>query len=305
MDFKWWVSETVSRTQDEGIPGVLWGAERGYHKLLQFSSTLRPPGTPIWSLEWDLLLVVDACRFDLMRAVADEYDFIDSVDSTRSVNSVTRLWMEENFDEKYANQLHRTTYITGNPWSKEKVNDEAFDDVDHVWEDAWVEPGTVPPEPITDEVIRRGRDDSPDRMIAHYMQPHAPFIPEPDMGPGKQLDGFREQTEGDLWEALQRGELTEGEVWKGYLDNLRHVLDDIERLLKNVDAERVVITSDHGNGFGEWGIYGHPPDMPLNSLRTVPVVRTSAEDTGESVPSEERVSHDVSRNEQLEALGYV
>jgi hypothetical protein len=305
MDIRWWISETINRTQNDGLSGIRWGTERGYHKLLQLSSRFRAPGVPIWELEWDLLIVVDACRLDLMQSVADEYDFIESLEETRSVNSVTRLWMEENFSEAYSDQLRESVLITGNPWSEEKVNNTDFADVEEVWKDDWIEPGTVPPEPITDATIRHGRETSSRRLIAHYMQPHAPFIPEPEMGPGKQLGTFRDQAGGDLWEALHRGKLSREEVWQGYQDNLRYVLDDISRLLRNIDAESVIVTSDHGNGFGEWGIYGHPPNMPLNSLRQVPLVRTSAEDTGEVVPETPETSHDVNRTDQLEALGYL
>lgn len=240
-----------------------------------------------------------------MQSVADEYDFIESLEETRSVNSVTRLWMEENFSEAYSDQLRESVLITGNPWSEEKVNNTDFADVEEVWKDAWIEPGTVPPEPITDATIRHGRETSSRRLIAHYMQPHAPFIPEPEMGPGKQLGTFRDQAGGDLWEALHWGKLSREEVWQGYQDNLRYVLDDISRLLRNIDAESVIITSDHGNGLGEWGIYGHPPNMPLNSLRQVPLVRTSAKDTGEVAPDVWESSHKVDRTDQLEALGYL
>lgn len=305
MDLAWWVTETATRTRRHGLAGLRWGAERAYSKLLQLTSVVHPGGEPIWTLDWDLLVVVDACRYDLMTEVAGEYGFVDEVGSSTSVNSLTRLWMAENFSEEYAEQMAETAYVTGNPWSEEMIDDGAFAAVEHVWKYAWTEPGTVPPEPITDEVIRRGRAGDSERIIAHYMQPHAPFLPAPEVGPGKDLEHFGDQPHGDVWDALQRGDYTKETVWAAYRDNLRHVLDDVERLLANVDAERVVVTSDHGNAFGEWGIYGHPPDMPLDCLRTVPVVRTSAEDTGRSEPGERPERHGVDRDEQLEALGYV
>jgi glucan phosphoethanolaminetransferase (alkaline phosphatase superfamily) len=56
------------------------------------------------------------------------------------------------------------------------------------------------------------------------------------------------------------------------------VLDDVELLLENLDAETVVISSDHGNAIGEWGLYGHPTHVPLSCLVDVPWYRTTAED---------------------------
>jgi len=40
-----------------------------------------PVGTNIYERDWDALVVLDACRVDILREVADEYEFIDEVDS--------------------------------------------------------------------------------------------------------------------------------------------------------------------------------------------------------------------------------
>ncbi|WP_053772543.1 hypothetical protein [Halorubrum tropicale] len=88
--------------------------------------------------------------------------------------------------------------------------------------------------------------------------------------------------------------------------NLRLALDEIELLLENVEAETVVITSDHGNALGEWLVYGHPPTMPMDCLRVVPWIETTAADRGEYEPEiEPGVDHETDREEQLAALGYV
>ena len=41
------------------------------------------------------------------------------------------------------------------------------------------------------------------------------------------------------------------------MNDFYYVLNDIGILLDNLDAERVVITADHGEAFGEYGILGH------------------------------------------------
>lgn len=185
------------------------------------------------------------------------------------------------------------------------LDEASFGHLSHVWEQAWVEPGTVPPEAVTDETIRVARDGDYDRVIAHYMQPHRPFLSEPSLGPEKRLDRFGDQPEGDVWNALQRGDVTRDKVWTAYRNNLRIAIDDLRRLLQNVNAPRTVITSDHGNALGEWGIYGHHPNIGLNCLRIVPWIETTAEDTGTDFPASPRADHDVSREEQLKALGYL
>lgn len=34
-------------------------------------------------------------------------------------------------------------------------------------------------------------------------------------------------------------------------------LDEVETVIENL-LGKVVVTSDHGNGMGEWGVYAHP-----------------------------------------------
>lgn len=62
------------------------------------------------------------------------------------------------------------------------------------------------------------------------------------------------------------------------------VSNDLETLLETVDADRVVVTSDHGNTIGECGTFGHH-GVPLDVLRRVPWVETDATDTGSFEPS--------------------
>jgi hypothetical protein len=54
------------------------------------------------------------------------------------------------------------------------------------------------------------------------------------------------------------GDGDEEEIWESYIENLRYVLDHVEVLLENVDAEEVAISADHGNAKGEWGCLRTP-----------------------------------------------
>ena len=248
----------------------------------------------MFEAEWDVLLVVDGCRLDLFEEVVRDgaFPFAD-VGSIWSLDSMTRAWMRKTFVHRYADELERTHYICGNPFSLEAINGEHLGSLDETWRFHWDEEvGTIRPRPLTDRAIAYGRErtaDESERLLVHYMQPHWPFLraPETSAGQGLDIEGIVGETEqyqawennpNDVWERLRRGTVTEEEVWAGYLDNLRLVLRDIELLLENYDAERVVITSDHGNAMGEWGIYGHPLHMPLAVLRRVPWAETSATD---------------------------
>lgn len=294
-----------------------------YRKALHNVSKVRGRGRNVFAESWDLLIVVDACRLDLYREVVSGGEFaFGDIGSIWSLDSMTRAWMEKTFVEPHAAELERTHYICGNPFSSEAIDGEQLASLDEVWRYHWDdEVGTIHPRPLTDRAIAHGRErerDEDERLLVHYMQPHWPFLRAPDTSGGQGLDiegivGESEQYQAwennphDVWERLRRGTVTEDEVWAGYLDNLRLVLRDIELLLENYHAGRVVITSDHGNAMGEWGIYGHPLHMPLAVLRRVPWVETSATDERTHGPDpmhlESRgISTDVTA--KLDRLGY-
>jgi hypothetical protein len=124
------------------------------------------------------------------------------------------------------------------------------------------------------------------------------------MHPGIELDHFSDPSAEDIWTQLERGEYTREEVWTAYRANLKYILDKLELLLDNINYDSVIITSDHGNAFGEYGFYGHPEGIPLDCLRKVPWALVSSQDKGnyEAKMTRENTSKEVAT--KLEDLGY-
>ena len=86
------------------------------------------------------------------------------------------------------------------------------------------------------------------------------------------------------------------------------MLDTVEELLQNVDAEEVVVTADHGDAFGEYGVYSHPMGVPHPHVRRVPWARTTAEDIGEYTPrpdNHDPETLDRAVSDQLQKLGHM
>lgn len=298
-----WIRHSVSRVRRDGLRGAVESLRHPYTLSLQQFGDVRGKGTPIYAREWDVLIVLDACRTDLMREVQSEFAFLEDLRTIWSVGSVTKEWMSETFRAEFAEEMARTAYICGNPHSSTSLDESAFYLLDETWRRAWDR--TIPPRALTDSAIEVWREQRPPRMIVHYMQPHCPFIPWGDEAQAKSVENFGNQDTKDVWQRLRDRELTREHVWDGYRENLRVVLEDVELLLDNLDAADVVITSDHGNALGEWGIYGHKPSLPFRCLREVPWVRTTAVDTGAHEPDYEyQDSLEVTTTEQLEALGY-
>ncbi|GAB7121150.1 alkaline phosphatase family protein [Natrinema pallidum] len=267
----------------------------------------RVSGDSIFDYEWDMLVVLDACRPDLLEEVAEGYDFLPNEPATiRSKGSGSRTWMDRNFTSEWRSEIENTAYVTGNPYSDDYVNPGGFAHLDEVWRYAWDDDqGTVPARSITDRAIDTARTHNPDRLLVHYMQPHFPSIPDP-IGSGIDIETFGEWE--SVWDDLESGEIATERVWKSYRKNLEYVLEDVELLLENVNAENTVISADHGNAFGELGFYGHPPHNPLPCLRRVPWVETYASDENSYEPNKERQTVDVSESDvesRLEDLGYL
>jgi len=308
-----WVSNARYYAAHRGPLGAakLSAAELVTGGLRRLDPYLPPRGTNVYDREWDLLVVMDTCRVDALRAVAPEYDFLpapEEVGWMRSVGSKTHEWMRKTFTDAYAAEMAGTAFVTFNPNSADVLDPADFLYLAEVWRTDWdAERGGVPPRPVTDRAVAAGREFDPDRLVAHYKQPHAPY-PE--------IEGFDatnpfDATENDrsgVFGALIEGELTMERAWNGYLDHLRWGLDDVELLLENVDAERVAVTADHGECFGEWGLYGHHEAVPVPELVRVPWVETTATDGGGYEPdvdlSATQADAGPSVEEKLRALGY-
>ena len=328
IDVREWFAKARTVASDDLAGGLQLGAYYLYVGLWLTLSTRLRFATPAFEREWDLLVVLDTCRTDALAAVADEYDFLDEREAVWSPGSTSGEWVAHTFDRSYADEIARTAYVTANPHSNAVLRDRLlppqyvpapatwpdWDPVepgdvgllDEVWADARDDRlGVVPPSTVTDRAIAAGREADPDRLVVHYMQPHAPYIADAVDG-GEPLS----ETCAEPFEALRRGAADRETVWNGYLDNLRLALDEVAELLENVDAERAVITADHGESFGEWGFYEHPVGCPLPAVKRVPWAETTATDRGTrnttptaSEPSGDD-SADLNVDEQLRDLGY-
>jgi len=301
--FKGWVKVTQRDIRQNGVAGlqkqIRYAAAAVPARAFQSVGTIANYGDSVWDSEWDLLIVLDACRPDLVAAVEDDYEFL-STETRFSNASQSAEWLEKNFT---SNAPPNTAYVTANPFSD--AIDHGFEYVDEVWKYSWDEEiGTVPPREVTDAAIKISRENDYNRLVVHYMQPHYPFIPDP------LTDGFNPNTNdselgASLWQQMRRGEISPTNVWEPYKKNLEYVLEDVDLLLSNVNADKAIITADHANAMGEWFTFGHIKYAPVPAMKRVPWCETSAKDTkGYEPGSVEKHETDTNRQEQLEALGY-
>lgn len=323
IGIKDWFSEFKDNIKSDKKSAFLKAGYYSYLGLWYTVTSRKPMGINVLDKKWDILLILDACRVDAIRQVSDEYEFIKDISYIWSVGSTSHEWLANTFTQNRLDVINSTSYITGNGYSKMTFTDREYppsggsapigrpdwkvaeaqdlDHVEYVWE--WGHDdklGNVPPRTITDVSISYGRTHDFDRLIVHYVQPHAPYLHGP-------LIEDRQPTsvEAKPMQNLRNGNVSKEEVWNLYLDNLRLVLNEVEILLDNIDGDKVVITSDHGEAFGELGFYDHPDGCVHPVVKKVPWIETKAVDKSSHDPDNYNRSRDIQRQQHLKDLGYL
>jgi hypothetical protein len=263
--------------------------------------------------DWDILVILDACRFDLFDSLST---LSGQLDSRTSRGSSTLEFLKGNFRNK---TLHDTVYVTGNPQLERHYNQISveFHDFINVWkESGWDETHkTVLPETMTQAALDAADKYENKRLIFHYIQPHYPFI-ESDIDVGKNQLADEEPEEKQVWTQLMTdtADIDADAVIEAYQKNLETTLPYIESVIEKCRG-KIVVTSDHGNLLGErirpipireWG---HPSGIYVNELVTVPWLVPGYESRREIVSEQPSVrsspSDSNTAKERLKQLGYV
>jgi hypothetical protein len=210
---------------------------------------------------------LDACRLDLFRTVYPDARGIVSPGSTTLAWTIANLVRNPD-----ARQLQNAVLVTANPWtSSEHFGTKAwhhpFARCVSVFRDSWDETfDTVLPDAVV-EAARKALDLGLPRIVVHFIQPHSPYIAGQPLLP-PQAGKSRGYAHNTTWRLIRDGKISLSRAMKAYEDNFRFVLRHALKLASMLDG-RVVITSDHGDLFGEYGLYAHP-DVRVPELAWVP-----------------------------------
>ncbi len=243
-------------------------------------------GVKVVEEDWDYLIVLDACRYDIFK----ELNTIPGkLEKKISLGSSTLEWLKKNFTEFYEDIV----YVSANPYISNveikgfRITDRSlsfrgadhFFKVEKVWEYGWDERlNTVPPKIVTEAALRMKRKYPNKRMIIHYLQPHAPWIGETRIS-SRELNRSNPSTRNDvwgnfvaggkIWELIEEGVISLEFAKRAYRDNLRLVLNEVKKLVENLEG-KIVITADHGECFGEKFIFEHPAGIYIKELVEIP-----------------------------------
>lgn len=235
------------------------------------------------------LIVLDACRYDYFADVFRD-DFTTDIEPIASGARDTFEYLQVIWPDQYD-----LPYVS----AAVPVNDNEIDfdetgvhhlyngyqptnhltNIDDVWKEAWDKSlGSCPPEPVLEQALRY-RDQ--DEMVVHYQQPHTPYIgDEQELGHHDSEAAYPGQvapTDKPIWDRVEAGEISDSRLHGLYRSNLERVRPAVLRTVAELQSEfdRVVITADHGEALGEYGVYAHPRTPHHPKVREVPWVEVS------------------------------
>ncbi|RQG92059.1 hypothetical protein [Natrarchaeobius chitinivorans] len=269
--------------------------------------------TNVMDEEWDVLILLDACRYDMF---PDSTRWDGELESRISLGSTSEEFLQRNFAD---GTHHDTVYVNANP----HLCRLGFDaDVFHAVIDLLSETKpifpeldcdieTVHPETVVEATREAIETFENKRFIIHFLQPHHPFIGEA----GRELAETGQIThDKDIWTALREGDITDHElVWEAYRENLEIVLSSLEPLIDELTG-KIVLSSDHGNLVGErpgpipvGPAYGHPYGVYCDELLEVPwyvIEKSPRPEIRAEPPLEQERADEDDIEQRLEALGY-
>lgn len=278
------------------------GAE--YYLLGGYYGYRSNEGIDVMEEDWDTLVLLDACRYDTMREVRPEG--WPEVKPATSKAGNTYDFYRANFDD---GPYLDTVVVSANPRT-DQLRSDSFHRIINLWDSRWNDEfGTVMPDVMAEETVKAHEQYPDKRIISHWMQPHYPFI-----GADGELADYPADKE-SIWHDLHRGTVDPESAYDAYRKTLVDTLPHLETVLDQVTG-KVVVSSDHGNAFGErpwwypFPVYGHPRNVRMPETVRVPWVvfdnggRRDIRSADRVVGSGTAVDEDVVES-RLEDLGYV
>ncbi len=280
-----------------------WKQRLEYYLLGWYYRRQSNEGIDIMAEDWDSLIILDACRYDTMcEVLPTEWPSPKKVIS-RAGN--THDFYHANFDD---GPYHDTVVVSANP-RPSQFRPNAFYEIVDCWDRCWNEEyGTVLPDVMARET-RRAHEEFPDkRVLAHWIQPHYPFIG----GEGELADYPADQE--SIWHDLHRNRIDPDDAYAAYRDTLETTIPHVQSVLEEIDG-KAVVTSDHGNAFGEgpwwypFPVYGHPRNVRTPETVEVPWLEFDCGprrsiSAGEPTADRDAVAGETVES-RLEDLGYV
>lgn len=197
--------------------------------------------------DWKNLIILDACRYDYFK---DLCLIPGNLEKRITLADCTINFVNRNFKDRNCQDI---IYFNAIPTANYKNYIEGID----IWnvEGATNNPfRVILPNYFRQQIEASISSYSPQkRFIFHFLQPHFPFVFEPQNSPLVKEDIIFDATH-----CIKYGKKYGWDKIKlAYEENLKGVLKEVIILISRLYAGKTVITSDHGELLGKDDKYGH------------------------------------------------
>jgi hypothetical protein len=218
--------------------------------------TLQDAGDTVVEEDWDNLIILDAARYDMF---VDNVNLQGATSKRLAVGSHSLDFVNLNFSGR---ELHDTVCVTANGWYSVAEDLDFYQLVElYTNKDIDERRGTALPqscvdsytgailaEAVADATLAAHVDSPNKRLVAHFMQPHIPYIPHTHKW-GSTDDRILLPKEREFTLAKE-SKISLCTLRSWYVDNLLYVVSTVESLLDKLNG-KTVITADHGENLGE------------------------------------------------------
>ena len=277
----------------DAVATILFGSNKGLNVL---------------DLDWNHLVILDACRCDMFKRIYKKLfpSTIEFKCITSSASS-TMEFIRKNLNDNIEKKLKDVVFVNSNPMIDHVLGSrlkKLFYKYIPVWRKHWDSKiGTVRPKDTYYVALRAYIRNPGKRMIIWFLQPHYPYVDKRfnhinALGRKFMNKALHYDASSNnlltlvkiVKNLLRKGYLCAGipdriceytrqapsEIIKAYIANLFLVLCYVKKLTEILPG-RIVITSDHGEAFGEplskllpLRVYGHPSRIWISSLALIP-----------------------------------
>ena len=257
--------------------------------------------------DWDVLIVLDACRVDSFREHCGECKVV------RSRGERTRTWARRT--AHVLNEKHAIVF-SGNPvLGGENERRKLGLHIVEVWKDHWgyFSKRNVPAchamsvNAMLIEWLRRGWLNQ-HKIVAWYLQPHTPFIGDPPLPLERRASCWSNMAKKDgvqlirPGKGIRNGKTSWEEIRRAYVGNLKIGWDAARYLIGKLSG-RIIVTSDHSELLGEGDCFGHEPGWGPKYPQLYEVPWAEFEGGG-MAELDRKKDESVLRHERLRVLGY-
>jgi hypothetical protein len=293
------LSDFVEATNNPKL--IVREINRLYHTNFNCKS-YNKKGVDIFSQDWDNLIILDACRFDIFKKYCD---INGKMEAKVSRGATSHEFIRGNFAGKKA---HDTVYISGNSWFA-RLHDQIDTEVHDFSHFSCKSQNRA--EKLTKKAEEWNYKYPNKRLIVHYMLPHDPYI-------GSTAEKMRKSKDAKInIPNMREGKINipDNKLRQLYIENLEYVMKYVKKILKKLSG-KTVVSADHGELLGDrvhpipHKEYGHIGGLYVPELVNVPwLIYENGQ--RKSIVSEEPIRNymkdisdrDVKKN--LKKLGYI